>query len=63
MAYGKFRDLVAPSYLRRGELLESLEKRDEAVEVYRELIAREDMKDRAEPAEARARLRRLGADV
>lgn len=63
VAYGKYRDLVAKSYLRRGELLEKLDRRDAAVEVYRELAGREDLSDRGEPREARSRLRKMGEEI
>jgi TolA-binding protein len=60
VAYGKYRELVAKSYLRRGELLVGLGKREQAIEVYRELAEREDLAGFAERAEARKRLKEMG---
>ena len=60
VAYGKYRELVAKSYLRRGELLADLGKREQALEVYRELADREDLSGFKERAEARERLKAMG---
>lgn len=45
VVYGKYRDLVARSYFRRGELLEKLGNKTGAYEVYAELAARKDLKE------------------
>ncbi len=63
VSYNKYKDLVAPAYLRRGELLEGLSRRPEAAEVYRELAGRADLASRSEVEEARVRLKRLGGDA
>ena len=43
ITYGRFRDVVAEAYWKRGQLLEQLDRRDEAIEVYRELALRADL--------------------
>ena len=63
LTYGKYGRLVAQSYLRRAELLEGLGKREEAVEVYRELAGRADMKEHKEFRAARDRLKELEQDA
>ncbi len=60
VAYGKYRGLVAQSYLRRGELLDKLGRAGDAAEVYRELVGREELKGMAEVVEARRRLDEMG---
>ncbi|MDF1751683.1 MAG: tetratricopeptide repeat protein [Verrucomicrobiales bacterium] len=45
VVYGKYRDLVAKSYFRRGELLEKIGNKTAAYEVYAELGNRDDLKE------------------
>lgn len=59
VSYGKFRDLVARSYLRRGEALEKIDHDAEALEVYRELASREDLKEFEETKQAREKVKKL----
>ena len=63
VAYGKFRGMVAQSYLRRGELLEELGRSREAIEVYRALLQREDLGGMPEHGQARRHLAELEEDT
>jgi tetratricopeptide (TPR) repeat protein len=63
VVYGKFRSLVAKSYLRRGELLEELGRPREAVEVYRALLERDDLSGMVEHGAARRRLAEMEEDT
>lgn len=45
VVYGKFRELVARSYYRRGEALEELGRKTAAFEVYSELASRKDLRE------------------
>ncbi len=62
VAYGKYRRMVAKSYLRRGELLEELDRLREAIEVYSALVQREELGDMPEYGQARRRLAELQED-
>ncbi len=62
VAYGKFSEMVAKSYLRRGELLEELGRVPEAIEVYRALLQREDLAGLPEHAEVRRHLAKFEED-
>tara|TARA_R110002096_G_scaffold292391_1_gene486899 strand:+ start:3845 stop:6721 length:2877 start_codon:yes stop_codon:yes gene_type:complete len=55
VVYGRYRDLVAKAYLRRGEALERLEQPREAFQVYQELSQREDLRDFPEAITAEKR--------
>ncbi len=63
VAYGKYRDLVARAYYRRGQVLEQLEMPAKSLDVYRELAAREDLSEFEEFRLSRARAERLALDV
>lgn len=63
VAYGKFREMVAKSYLRRGELLEELDRSREAIEVYRAFLQRKDLDGMPERGQARRRLTELKEDT
>ncbi len=60
VAYGKYQPLVAQAYLQRGRVLESLDMKGEALEVYRELAGREDLAAYEQVAEAKSRIDQLG---
>ena len=45
VVYGKYRDLVAKAYFRRGQALEKLGEKSAAYQVYAELAARDDLKE------------------
>ena len=62
VAYGKYRSMVAKSYLRRGELLEELGRSREAIEVYSALVQRADLGDMPEHGQARRHLAELKED-
>ena len=55
VVYGKYRDLVAKAYLRRGESLEKLDLLPEAYQVYHELGTRKDLEEFSEADKARQR--------
>ncbi|NNE92992.1 MAG: tetratricopeptide repeat protein [Verrucomicrobiales bacterium] len=59
VAYGKFSELNAKAYWARGEALEELNMSPEALEVYRELAARDDLRRFDEAEKAEAKIRRL----
>ncbi len=59
--YGKYRDLVAKSYYRRGEALEQLDEKTKAYEVYHELAHRKDLADYREAQLGRRRMDALSA--
>ena len=63
LVYGKYRELVARAYYARGQALERLRKNDAAIEVYTELVAREELAEFTETTEARARLTALGGTL
>ncbi|MDG2123158.1 MAG: tetratricopeptide repeat protein [Verrucomicrobiales bacterium] len=63
VAYGKYRDLVAAAYYRRGEVLEELAMREQALEVYRELVGREELRESEEVKLAEKRLSELEGAV
>ncbi|CAN5138218.1 hypothetical protein BH23VER1_BH23VER1_18780 [soil metagenome] len=56
VAYGKYQPLVAKAYLQRARLLEELDMKSEALEVYRELAGREDLAGFEQVAEAEGRI-------
>ncbi len=43
VVYGKYKDLVAKAYYRRGEMIEKIGDKSSAYEVYAELVARNDL--------------------
>ncbi|MEM1294628.1 MAG: tetratricopeptide repeat protein [Verrucomicrobiota bacterium] len=55
VVYGRYRDLVAKAYLRRGQALERMDQPREAFQVYRELSQREDLRDFPEALTAEKR--------
>ncbi|MFK5921693.1 MAG: tetratricopeptide repeat protein [Verrucomicrobiota bacterium] len=59
VVYGKFGELVARAYWRRGEALEKMTKPREAEEVYAELTSRDNLKSFAEFDLATERLEKL----
>ncbi len=59
VAYGRYRELVAKAYLRRGEALERLDKPRQAFEVFQELAIRKDLQDLPESQDARKRADQL----
>ncbi|MCF6314125.1 MAG: tetratricopeptide repeat protein [Verrucomicrobiales bacterium] len=59
VVYGKYRELVAKSYWRRGEVLEQMDLSDQAMEVYSELVEREDLRKFEVVALAEKKLQRL----
>lgn len=61
VAYGKFGELNAQAYLKRGETLESLEMDREALEVYRELAGRKDLESFEEAEIATEKVAKLEA--
>ncbi|MCB1230352.1 MAG: tetratricopeptide repeat protein [Verrucomicrobiae bacterium] len=61
VAYGKFGELNAKAYAQRGETLESLGMGREALEVYRELAGREDLKTFEEARSATDKVKELEA--
>lgn len=61
VAYGKYRQLVAKSYYRRGEALEALNEKGKAYEVYLELRNREELKEFDEFKLARKKIDALQA--
>ncbi len=61
VAYGKFGELNARAYTRRGEALESLGLEREALEVYRELAGRRDLETYEEAGLAAEKVRMLEA--
>jgi len=61
VVYGKYLDLVAKSYYRRGEALEAMGEPSKAYEVYAELYARKDLKDLDESGFARKKVTALEA--
>ena len=63
VGYGKYRDLVARAYYARGQALERLKKNDAAIEVYAELVGRDELAEFGESTEARARLQSLGGSL
>ncbi len=63
LVYGKYRELVARAYYARGQSLERLQKKDAAIEVYAELIGREELAEFGESKEARSRLTTLGGKL
>lgn len=58
--YGRWRDVVAQSYLASGQAFEAMDDRESAVKTYRELTAQEDLAEYAEATTARQRLTALG---
>ena len=56
LIYGKYPELVASAYLKRGQTLERLSLFREAYEVYQELLARENLVTSGESGEARRRV-------
>lgn len=62
VVYGKYRKLVARSYLRRGEALEQMQLPREALEVYQELAGREDLKTFIEVERAAKKIKDLQAE-
>ncbi len=56
VAYGKFGEMNAKAYWGRGQSLEQLQLRREALETYEEMIAREELADFAEVADAKRRI-------
>jgi len=60
IGYGKYRDLVAQAYYDRGALLEELGKPAEALEVYRELVGREELVEFEPHGLALTRIGKLG---
>lgn len=56
VSYGKYATVVAPAYLKRAEALERLSEPVKALEVYRELALREDLKGTPEQSTAMKRL-------
>jgi TolA-binding protein len=63
LAYGKYRELVAKAYYARGQALERLVKKQEAQEVYAELLGREELGEFEVIQEARLRLDALKGDT
>lgn len=63
LVYGKYRELVARAYYARGQALERLKKNDAAIEVYAELVGRDELAEFGESTEARARLQSLGGSL
>ncbi len=59
IGYGRYPDLVAKAYRKRGQLLEDLGMPEKAVEVYTEMTGRADLEDFPETGEARTRLKEL----
>ncbi len=59
LVYGKYRDLVAQAYYRRGQALEKLGKLGEAYEVYAELAGREDLREFRESGLGRRKMDEL----
>ena len=59
----KFKPQVAEAYLRRGRALERLDMPDEALEVYRELVGRDELSQQEPVAVARERIRALAGNV
>ncbi len=59
LVYGKYRELVARAYYARGQALERLQRKDAALEVYAELVGRDELAEFDETSEARARLTTL----
>lgn len=57
--YGRWADLVARSYVRSGQAFEQLERTEEAIKTYEEMLAREDLSEHAEAETARRRLNAL----
>jgi TolA-binding protein len=56
LLYARYREWVAKAYLARGLALESLQKKTEAAEVYRELLTKEELSEFPEFIDARRRL-------
>jgi len=56
LLYGRYRDWVAKAYLARGRVLEDLQKKTEAAEVYREFLSKEELSEFPEFLDARVRL-------
>jgi tetratricopeptide (TPR) repeat protein len=63
VVYGKYLDLVAAAYWRRGQALEALSLNREALEVYRALAGREDLGDFEEFGLAKQRIEVLEPQV
>ena len=64
VAYGKHADLVAGAYVQRGKVLESLNEREKALQVYEELAGRNDLATfTAEVEMARSRIAALSANI
>ncbi|MDF1826118.1 MAG: tetratricopeptide repeat protein [Verrucomicrobiales bacterium] len=59
VAYGKFAELNAKAYWRRGQSLEELDLEREALETYEELVSREELKSFDEMDKASERVARL----
>lgn len=56
LVYGRYAPLVSTAYWSRGQLLEKLGEAEKAQEVYREFVAREELKTYPEYALAKARV-------
>lgn len=61
--YGRWRDVVAKSYLRSGEALEQIDDKDGARRTYQELLENEALKDLPEGPAAKKRLDALGGPL
>ncbi|MEM8956001.1 MAG: tetratricopeptide repeat protein [Verrucomicrobiota bacterium] len=57
--YGKYSELVAAAYWARGQALEEMDLEREALEVYRELAGRDDLREFEEVGLAKGRIARL----
>ncbi len=57
--YGRWVEVVAKSYLRSGEAFEKLNRTDDAVKTYEEMLARDDLLELSEAKAARQRLESL----
>lgn len=59
VSYGRYGELVAAAYEKRAAILEELDRKVEALEVWSELAEREDLADYPESGRAKARLAML----
>lgn len=57
--HGRWTDFVAKAYLRSGEAFEKMDRPEDAVRTYREMIGREELSGYAETEQARTRLQAL----
>ncbi|MEM9481435.1 MAG: tetratricopeptide repeat protein, partial [Verrucomicrobiota bacterium] len=63
IGYGRYPDLVAQAYWKRGSLLEELGMEDKAAEVYQEMTSRADLEGEPDTKKARERLKEISPET